>query len=797
MRELTTNLQIPLSLTLAADSRLATTNYLDDQIWELTFNLGEPPGLTLQTTYGLRATKMRIFPRFVEGHSSISDPRKFTKIPVVSRYYPNYIDISYAPFEEIEVRAEYWARSSNLVAGRINIENKSPKNRKLRFEWVALLIPIEGDQRIVPQKFEAVHGLVGSCEEISPVVFISGGASSVASPFPALVFDLDLPPGKYRQFTWSQAALKSADESFALAHDLSSLNWEAEIARIELTNSSQIEIFTGNSDWDSAFDLAQKNALNLFLAPTKNLPHTSFVKSRRPDHGFSRSGSGSEYGPLWNGQTPIDAFHLAGIILPSETGLAEGLLLNFLTSETEANEVDLKPGLGGQLSNRLATPILVSLAWRIYQFNEDLDFLRKVFPPLLKFFRSWFTQEHDRDGDGVPEWDHPLQTGFEENPLFARWRPTAQAIDITKSESPSLCSFLFHECRILIRIAKLTNQLNYLNELNTRAETLRSAVENSWIDELHSYVNWDRDSHISSNQLSLGELKGAGMVEINQDFPTPVRVVIRIKTKEETTRKSQINIHGMSPSGQHRVENIKGDRILWFPGWGSTTSEQIYSTVEFVEILGINPSDDIIITSAGFINEDITSLLPIWAQIPSAKRVKSIADHTLFNSERYWRKFGLPVCPDMTTQADHVPYKSVNVQLCNFIGEGLLKYGYRDEAAELVTRIMSAITQTLDQEGNFREYYDADTGQGLGEINEIVGLPPLGLFLNTLGIRLKSPWRIGLSGYNPYPWPVTVKYRGATILRGLKKTQIIFPDGQNVTIDDPDPQIISMEKNAH
>jgi hypothetical protein len=55
-----------------------------------------------------------------------------------------------------------------------------------------------------------------------------------------------------------------------------------------------------------------------------------------------------------------------------------------------------------------------------------------------------------------------------------------------------------------------------------------------------------------------------------------------------------------------------------------------------------------------------------------------------------------------------------------------------------------------------------------------------------------------LSGNNPFPWPVTVKYRGLTIMRQQGKTSVIFPDGQTVETDDPEdgdiaPRTISLE----
>jgi len=57
----------PLSLCIAADARLCQPNYGDDQSWELRLEGGEPASLAVETTYGLRARGMRIFPAFQIG----------------------------------------------------------------------------------------------------------------------------------------------------------------------------------------------------------------------------------------------------------------------------------------------------------------------------------------------------------------------------------------------------------------------------------------------------------------------------------------------------------------------------------------------------------------------------------------------------------------------------------------------------------------------------------------------------------------------------------------------------------
>jgi uncharacterized membrane protein len=76
------------------------------------------------------------------------------------------------------------------------------------------------------------------------------------------------------------------------------------------------------------------------------------------------------------------------------------------------------------------------------------------------------------------------------------------------------------------------------------------------------------------------------------------------------------------------------------------------------------------------------------------------------------------------------------------------------------------------------------------------------LFLDTLGVRIESPrgssstrtgQRVVLSGKNPFPWSVTVKYRGLTITRHANQTVVVFSDGQTVTLDDPTDAVVSSE----
>jgi hypothetical protein len=105
---------------------------------------------------------------------------------------------------------------------------------------------------------------------------------------------------------------------------------------------------------------------------------------------------------------------------------------------------------------------------------------------------------------------------------------------------------------------------------------------------------------------------------------------------------------------------------------------------------------------------------------------------------------------------------------------------------------MGAILQSQHQNGSFRECYNAHSGQPFGETNILRGLPPLGLFLQILGIKSIQTDQVILQGFNPFSWPVTVKYQGITITRHPKDTVVTFPGGQVITVSGPGPHRVTL-----
>ena len=782
----------PLSLTLVSDARTGPTDYLDDHIWELAISSGDPPGLSLQTTYGLRARIFRILPRFSEGDLIVMNPGDYAAPIQFLCLYPNFISLFFSPFPEIDVIAEYWVPEPHCLAGRYTFKNRSGRDRTVRLEILGQLSPTSG-QRMAPMEIQASWVLAGQTGDLYPLIFLTGGPLTGTGSYPSLLHAIDLSPGDERQIIWTSAARPSLDASFELARLTAARKWDAERSYLDLLNGGQVEIYTGNSDWDAAFMLAQRAAYSLIVGPTESLSAASFVLTRQPDQGFSLLGDGSDYNHLWNGQSALEAYYLSTLLIPSSTSIVEGVLRNFLAIQSEDGFIDWKPGLAGQRSSILSTPILAELAWRIFESTRDRKFIEEVFPGLLKFFHSWFKSAHDRDYDGIPEWDHPAQSGLEDHPVFSRWHEWSFGVEISTTECPGLNSFLYRECQCLIQMAGLLEKIELIPELQVISERLRLAVEIAWDAERGSYLGVDRDTHFTTKSEKLGELAGPGTLIINRKFDQPVRLLVHTRSSDDSSRRVRLIIHGVSATGQPRLERIAEERFKWFLGRGVFTGERVYQDLEQVEVQGLQSDDVSQLYTVGYDYLDQSSLLPLWAGIPDDQRAKVLIEQNITNHSQFWRSAGLPTCPEPPVAPDATACQSVNLLWNSLIGGGLIRYGYRNIAAELVVRLMKVIIQSLKESHAFRRYYHAETGKGVGERDPLQGLAPLGFFLDTLGVRLMSPHRVMLTGFNPFPWPVTVKYRGITILRQKDKTTVIFPDGQTVTVDDPAPQVVALE----
>jgi len=261
---------------------------------------------------------------------------------------------------------------------------------------------------------------------------------------------------------------------------------------------------------------------------------------------------------------------------------------------------------------------------------------------------------------------------------------------------------------------------------------------------------------------------------------------------DESTRRVLVFLHGSSSSGAHRIERLTAESFTWFGKHAHASTERTYITLERVEIQGLKDGDRLTIATAGLFNRDQTNLLPLWGHIPDKERAAELIQKTILNPAGFYQPYGLQIFTDEPADPESGSYHHIQLPWNELIGEGMLAYGCRLETAALVERLMQGVIIALGQSGAFHRIYQAESGAGLGERNALQGLAPFRLFLDTLGVRIISPKRIFIEGFNPFPWPVTVKYRGTTILRQKEKTTVVFPDGQTISTDKTTPSIITL-----
>lgn len=795
MRDWSLSIGDPLQLTLAADARLNKTDYINDHIWEVEIGNADPErsAVGLYTTYGLRARSMRIFLRFSEGNNTVTDPNKFVVKPTLKRFYPNFLTLEYVPFENLHTTTDFWVPESNAVAGKITFTNKSNAVRNIKLEVCAILAHLNG-QSIVPTQQQLVNILAGQTSGIAPVIFMTGGPQHGPGPHASLLLDLELGPGANRTLSFAQACLNTIPEAFDLARKTSARSWSAELARIEMTDASQIlDIRTGDADWDAALAFSQKSAHALFVKNGNHLPAPSFVQARHTDNGFSHAGNGSDYPPSWNGQFALDAYYLANI-LHGTPQIAKNLLLNFLSTQDEDGEVDGKPGIAGQRGKFLCMPILASMAWKYYQHTQDEEFLGEAFPKLIKFFWAWFAGIHDRNRDGIPEWHHVLQTGFEDNPLFDVWNPWSQGLDVSYVHSPALEAMLYKEANAL---AKIANKLGKPDEetalIQAQAEKIKASLEAGWNARTSFYSYRDRETGEMTASKIIAKKKGDGNLKPKFESQTGVRLLIEIQTTNPAAKRPEVVISEFyAKNSKGESETISGAQFQWRTGGLVATSQKIFYKIGRVSVTGLEYNDKINVRVVDTTGEDITLGLPLWANAVEKQHAYALVGRNIMTAERFDRPFGLPSLPFTLNKETEIVSSSVNLPWNTMIAEGLLDYGFRTEATRLTAHLMSAVIQNLKQNKTFYQRYHAEKGTGIGERNALTGFAPVGLFMQALGVTIYSATKIKLEGKNLFPFAVTIKYKGLTIVRTAEQTTVTFENGESVIVKDEAPCLVEM-----
>lgn len=793
MREWQLTADHPLAMRFAADVRLGTTDYTDDQSWEIIFGGPQEPALAFVTRYGGRTGIARLVPMFVLDGRSIYEGHSLAEQPTLRAFVPNYALVTARLLDTLELTAELWVMDSQAVGGRFTLQNHATQPVTLRLDLFAQLVRDSGmiDMNLLglDNGGEALH--LGKVANLNPILLVEGSKTAAGSDRvrPKLSATLTIPAGGRTAVRWIHAGNKTVNDSLQTAFQwLYKTDWDAAIRQIEQLDTQTPIIITGNQEWDTALAFSEQVALRSFVGPTNSLPYPSFVSARIPARGFSPRGDGSDHGWQWSGQTAALSYLVVPTMAILSPDLARGVIRNALATRRSDGWIDFKPGLAGQRANMLSLPLLAAATWRVYEVTEDKTFLNEVFPSLLSFFERWFQPDMDRDQDGIPEWGSTTQSGYDNNPLFARFQRSSQNADISNVIAADLLAYLIMEGRSLIEMARTLDNAAAITAIQNRVDKLTPTLESLWNEVAGTYLYRDRETGTTPKGATLFQGKGDEAFSGPTQLDPANRLIVRVVGGKDQPPRVSAVIEGVDFKGKSVNETLAATTFSWHYGMGAAVSEHVYSKVNYVKIQGLSRVYNIEIDTVDLTRDNQTLLLPLWAGVPTKEQAARLIQ-TITDPARYWRAFGMPVLP-----ANDPVFKTDNSAAVwwlwnSMIIEGLLDYGYTGEAATLFSRLLDGTVRALRRDHAFHETYNSDIGDGFGDLDELAGLIPIGLVMRLIGLRIVSPRKVWAGGVFALSTPVKVDQSGVTVTRSAEGTTVRFPSGYTAEVG-PEWQLI-------
>ncbi|MCX6053566.1 MAG: hypothetical protein NTZ74_01370 [Chloroflexi bacterium] len=748
---------------LAADFRFSEINPDDDQIWLLSSAQGEPPALALQTTYGLRAVGMRVFPRFTINQDSISDPHAFSIRPGVDFSAPNFASLHYRPIASLEVHQKIWIPNSQNVVGQITLTNSESALLTVAMEWVVVLQPLHSGSPMSAAQISVNTVLAGQSQHLFPVFYLTGGPRADRSAFPSLHLDMVFSSHATRQFTWALSSLASTEASFFNARKLSAYSLENEQIKLQMNRKGQtIDFHFEEEKWDQVLSQSQDRCFQLLMPPFREFKHPSYVIDRSPDLGYSPAEKGFGRGI----QTTTELWEITQCLLPARADLVQDMLQNFIDHQEDNGRIDAQLSWEGKSTGLPGFPLLGAIVEQIYPYFEDRAWLSRIYPSLVRSVQIWFTPEFDQDQDGFPEWRHFVQTGLSEIPHPDLELRNKLEVLVHSSEWPSLVALLWKECESLTRIGNWLMDDTFSADLEIRMDSLKKCFQECQDPALGRISLRDRTTHLLSRGKVVGSFRQNGRFERTVILKNPGRIYCQIEYKDGVIHPLECQIKGMRDHHNLSV-TFSGKQFHQQEGTGTLVSEQLFSGIHEITISGMEKGDRAVIGLPDHSIKDPLMLATLWSGILSQTEAEQLIAHY--------------------DQDPAIVHSDLPLFLKIMWIEGARRYGYGEKAASCYREwFLNPQSTPTPQSG---KHQISDKPMTFSSLYDLIPLSPL---LKLLGIEKWSDSEILLTNSKVFFPQVNVQLRKIKIALEPKGTRVSSITGEDLLIEKPGPHRIAV-----
>jgi hypothetical protein len=742
----------PISLTIAADHAFAADLQSPDIVWQLDLVPDQP--LSLQTSLGLQSQSFRIFPFVGRNKHFFQNLNEFLTSPRIDSLNGTYANLNLSPDPDTQAFFEFWAREPYAISGRITLRNTGTENAELSARVAGLLVPLNGGQGMSITKLDYKTYLRGQSGELTVALVMEGMPKPVISPNQALEVSKLLMPGEEFSTTWRCSLAFSPAESQERALNAFPANWQAEIARLEVADQARtLEIETPLHDWNLVFKAAQDQANLLIKQLADPQQALTFFSKRNTHNPVGKSFELRTWTTTSDKSSMLEIRQFVRTLLPAQVPIGVELVRGVLKSP--------------QCQSKSAPPFpqLASLVWDVHTYHQQPAFLAECLPVLAEQTLRWFSLQHDRDQDSLPEWPDPDLARLTDLATFDVWKEASFPTRISSTESIGLAILLSNELETLQRMTRIVGDEALSARLLPYQERLQAAIARFRAEQPNaSFI--DRDTHQVHPSRKLIEVQLPGPVWESVQLENPARLNILLKQSSAIGLPKEFQVVGVDSCGDKLRETIDSSLILWLPNCFHITTQNVFSRFDRLEGLDVNRGSVEVYTSDLQIT-DISQQLGWEGQSGEAELPSWSAPQDL----RY--RFGLPT--------DLNPGKAeggkVNISWNCLLIEHLNHIGEKKLAFDLLSRLMLGFTSMLKREHALMEGFTSDSGSCWGNRNGVRGLLPPLLLLELAGIQIVNEQKVSISGENPCPWPLIVRFRGLEVRREGKNTTIQFPDG--------------------